>query len=109
VLGHRFAAFDCRSVQELTQDTPWLLRRIVPGVDLPNNWARCLEIQIHTLTSALDLVTAEFITRRAYDRQIRRRLDRLAAMLTRQAPWARISGIAAGVGWQNPARPDRRC
>jgi hypothetical protein len=51
----------------------------VPGVDLPNNWARCLEIQIHTLTSALDLVTAEFITRRAYDRQIRRRLDRLAA------------------------------
>jgi hypothetical protein len=74
----------------------------VPGVDLPNNWARCLEIQIHTLTSALDLVTAEFITRRAYDRQIRRRLYRLAAVLTRQAPWARISGIAAGVGVAKP-------
>ncbi|MDX6396208.1 MAG: GntR family transcriptional regulator / MocR family aminotransferase [Streptosporangiaceae bacterium] len=57
------------------------------------------------LTSSLDQLTlAEFISSGAYDRQIRlarlayrRRRDRLAAALRRQAPHVRVTGIAAGL------------
>jgi len=57
------------------------------------------------LTSSLDQLTlAEFISSGAYDRQIRharlayrRRRDRLASALRRQAPHVRVTGIAAGL------------
>jgi GntR family transcriptional regulator/MocR family aminotransferase len=56
-------------------------------------------------TSALDQLTmAEFITRGAYDRHVRRsrlayrrRRDRLVAELQRQVPSVRVTGIAAGL------------
>jgi GntR family transcriptional regulator/MocR family aminotransferase len=58
-----------------------------------------------SLTGSLDQLTlAEFIRSGGYDRQIRRarlgyrrRRDRLAAMLRRQAPHTRVTGIAAGM------------
>ena len=57
------------------------------------------------LSSSLDQLTlAEFITSGGYDRQVRRvriayrqRRDRLLSEVTRRAPQARITGIAAGL------------
>jgi GntR family transcriptional regulator / MocR family aminotransferase len=57
------------------------------------------------LSSSLDQLTlAEFIASGAYDRQVRRarigyrqRRDRLVSELTRRAPRARVTGIAAGL------------
>ena len=57
------------------------------------------------LSSSLDQLTlAEFITSGSYDRQVRRvrlgyrqRRDRLVSELTRRAPQARVTGIAAGL------------
>ncbi len=60
---------------------------------------------VHRLSSSLDqLALAEFISSGAYDRHVRRarlvyrrRRDRLVAELQRQAPAARVTGIAAGL------------